>query len=256
MSITVDELMDVQSDEERGRVVRVVRKLKLSGVVASAQMSAIAQVLASSLIPTAGSFILVNDSVLYLTGRSPRMTEASTLAEVILTYEGGTSSAAGNDELRRGGRSSLAQVRTVNDRQGNLVTVRRGGAIFGEEQAGEFTVFQPQATPFIETVESTDDPDALLEQWIGRTNSSTWRGKAKGRWLVSNVEYDEMNPGSSPALWRFRWSFLEAIESQGWLPVAAFVDPTTNRIPDDLEEGVGIKSVPWYYKRDFNTKFR
>ncbi len=252
MAITIDEMMDVSSREERGRVVRLVRKLKLSGITAPGQQGAIAEVLASDQLPEAGSAVLVNDSVLFLTGRDPTMNQDNTIADVVLTYEGGTSSASGDGELRRGFDASIAQVRTLADREGNEILVKHAGV----EQRAELSVFQPQAAPWIETVESTNDPDALADQWIGVTNSAVWRGKAKGKWIVARIRGRELNPRANPQLWLFRWSFQESSESQGWLPVVAYVDPRTNQPPTGLVDGEGIKAVPYYIERDYKTKFK
>lgn len=248
--ISIDEVVDVDLEETRGRVVRVRRRLKLSGLSSVDQVSAMQEVLDS--LPAPGSTISVNGWTLYLTGRNPSLRESSDLADATLTYEGGAGGGAlGSGEVRRGGRGGLSQITPFMDRDGAILQVVHDGA----KQGGRLSVFVPTANPYFETIENTSSPETLQAAWLGYVNSSTWRGKAAGQWIVSQADYDEANAAAN--LWRFQWSITESTESQGWLPIITWIDPTTNLpLAKDLQvDGVSNKIIPWYPQRDFNSKF-
>lgn len=247
MAITVDEIVDLDAEERNGKLVRLRRKVKLSGITATTQLGAIAEIRASGDVPAPGSTIVNNGDLLWLRDRRFNVRESNDLAEIELIYEGGQ--ASGAMQLRKGGRASLVQTRTAFDRDGNKITVTYND----QTQPGEVTVFQPQDAPYFETIEQTFSPETLANQWIGTVNSSTFRGKAAGRWLMAEVTYEEFN--ASANLWKFTWRMQESTESQGWVPVAAYVDPATNQIPADVTIGNGATTVPWYPQRDFNEKF-
>lgn len=251
MSFVIDDMVDIDGDEQNGRLVSLHRRLKVSSVTGATPNAAIAAILTDPGIPAAGSAITVNGSVLYLVGRKPRMTESNDLAEVDLFYEGGTVSGGSAGEVSRGGDVALSQIKSKYDREGNEITVQLGDVIFVRKQRVEISVLMPEASPWIETIESTVSPDNLAAQWAGRVNSSAWRGKASGKWIVSRVRWREITEN----LWRFFWQFQESSEAAGWLPVVAYKDPETGRMPDGLVAGVGIKTIPWYYTIDFNSKF-
>jgi hypothetical protein len=248
----IDDMVDIDGAERNGRLVSLHRRLKVSGVNSLTPNAAIAAILADPGIPAAGSTIIVNGSLLYLVGRTPRMTESHDLAEVDLFYEGGgTGSSSG--EVRRGGRGGLSQRRVKHDRDGNEIVVRLGDTIFVREQRVEASVYLPDLMPWIETIENTSTPDALAALWLGRVNSAPWRGINAGGWLVDDVQYYELN--ASANLWRFRWVFHATSDPLGWNPVVAYTDPETGRMPTNLVQGVGVKQIPWYYGIDFNSKF-
>ena len=247
----IDEMVDVAGDEQNGRLVSLTRRLKVSSVTGATPQAAVAAILTDPGIPAAGSSITVNGSVRYLVGRKPKMTESHDLAEVDLFYEGGTVAGGSTGEVSRGGDVALSQIRSKYDREGNEIVVQLGDAIFVRTQRAEISVLMPEAAPWIETIEATSDPDALAAQWAGRVNSSAWRGKEAGKWIVARVRWREITAN----LWRFFWQFQESSEDAGWLPVVAYIDPETNRMPEGLVEGTGIKTIPWYYTINFNSKF-
>ncbi len=251
MPLTVEEIHDVECTEDRGRVVALVRQMKVSGFISTTQMSASDEILSDPSIPGPGQFILIKGYVLHLTGRKVKIgsRNAKDDADVTLFYEGGAT--ATTSETRRGGDVSIAQITAHTDREGNEMTVTHQN----REKRVTLGVFSPEAAPWIETIEATNDPDALAQQWIGKVNSAPWRGKAKGKWIVARVTWDELNPGASTPLYRFRWQFQESSTSQGWLPTVAWIDNETNEMPVGLIQDEGIKSIPWYIEADYNIKF-
>lgn len=247
MSITVDEIVDVDAEEHNGRIVRLRRKVKLLGVTATTQLGAIAEIRAAGVLPPGGSVTSVNGDILWLRNRSISIREGSDMADVVLSYEGGQ--APGATVLTRGGDGSLAQIHTVKDREGNLLEVEHNGIT----QGGELNVFVPQDSPFFTTIENTTNPAGLQNEWLGYVNSTPWRGKPAGKWIISRVRHEEFNVQAN--LWKFNWSMQESPESQGWLPVIAWTDPNSNKPGVGLVDDVGVKTVPWYFQRDFNSKF-
>ena len=257
MPITFENIFDVSSTETKGRIEQLVRKGYVYGLESVEPDAYVSEVYSSAAVPDQGSEITVKGNTLTLTGRavSASSGEGKGMAMVTLTYErsgeeDGPDPSSG--VVRKGGKSSLRQIRTPVDRDGNAISVSYDG---GTAQTGEISVFVPQAEPYVETIESTNDPDALMNAWVGYVNSSSWRGKPAGQWIVSGVTYEEYDTTGATNKWRFVWNFQLAESSEGWLPIAAYVDPATNQIPDGVSIGDGLVSVPYYYERDFNTKF-
>lgn len=248
MAIELDDILDVRAQEDAGRIIAIERVAILTGLTSTDPDSSIAEILSSSVLPAAGSSITVNGDALYLRGRDPEITEGREIARVRLRYEGGGDSSGGtSEELQRGGTVSVQQIQTQKDRDDNQITVTHNGVT----QGGEISVFVPQAEPFIETIEQTSNPDALALSWVGYVNSASWRGQVAGSWLVTNASYNEIDTGTNR--YKFRWGFQNNADT--WLPVVVYIDPETGRPPDGLVADQGIKTVPWYFERDFNSKF-
>lgn len=251
MPPTVSELVDVRSDEVRGRVVKHTRKMKIEDIESTTQNSACSEIYESGILPEAGSAIVINLSILYLINRNIEFRESNDIADVELVYEGGTTSSGAGNVTRSGGDASVSQITTPTDREGNEVSVEFNSII----ERVPISVYQPQLSPWLETIEPTTDPLGLARTWLGVTNSAPWGGLAAGMWLITRVRWEELNPHASPPLYRYFWQMQESTEAQGWLPIVAWIDPETNRMPNGLAVGTGIKTVPWYYQRDYNSKF-
>lgn len=251
MAIQFESIFDVESEEVSGKIRSLHRRGRVTGLDPTGPGSYTEQVWSSSAVPSGNIIVRGN----YLALRRRKMTVGSNTprghAEIDLFYELATGSGT-SQPLRKSGRVSARQVRTKVDRSGQLITVSYNGDV----QESPINVFLPTAEPTIETMEATDLPDILALQWIGKINSTTWRGKPAGQWMCVDASYEEIAEGT-PSTYRFRWSFQLADDSIGWLPIVAYVDPATGKTPTDATIGVdtGLATVPYYYEVDFGAKF-
>lgn len=252
MAITFEDVHDVKATKKKGRLETLTRRGYVSGVEAVTPTSYVEAILNAPAVPSSGSTIEVDGTDLTLVNIDITINDDSGLgdARVELGYERGSSDSEpdSSEVLRRGGRVSVRQVSTALDRDGNRLTVTYND----ETVPGELSVFMPQAEPYVETIENTSNPDGLAKGWVGRVNSATFRGEGPGMWMITDASYEEHDAANK---YRFRWAFQLSEDENGWLPIVAYVDPNTNQTPVDAEIGNGIEAIPYYYQRDFNSKF-
>lgn len=146
------------------------------------------------------------------------------------------------DPISVSGDSTLNQIKTTKDRNGNYI-----GMTVGEEfKIFPVTVLQARNGFAVELTEQTSDPETLSGQWISTINSAEWRNGAKGEWMVMRVRYILKDRTTSPFTYTFTYEFDRKPGGHKYAPA---------RYDDDgvlLEEG---SPIVWHYERDFNVKF-
>lgn len=239
--------------EEKGRLTKLTRPAKVTGLVSTDAVAMAAEVLDATNMPAAGAQIIVGGSRLVLVGRNfSRHPQDKSSGSVMLEYEReGSDDEESTPTVSRSGSSGLRQIRRVTDRDGNRLTVTYNS----ESKGAEMTVLAPEVIPQYETIESTNSPEELARDWVGYVNSAAWKGGAAGQYICAGADWEEYDTTSTTNKWRFRWSFQQAEGDEGWLPILAYVDPETNQVPEDASTGNGIEAVPYYLEKNFNTKF-
>ena len=148
----------------------------------------------------------------------------------------------------RGG-SSLAQVERSTDWAGNDITVTHNG----DTQTGRVSAMLPTSNFVVERTVSTNDPTSVVRSWTGKVNGDHWHGETASMWMIVRADFTPVDMGSNPRKYLFEVEFERAQTRDGWQPSVAYVDPELKEIPEDLEEGVGIKSVYIYEAATFGS---
>ena len=149
----------------------------------------------------------------------------------------------------RGG-SSLQQIVTQVDREGLPIEVEYND----NKKRAELSVLSPNGNHMRNITIATNSPDNIVAEWINTVNSSPWRGKGAGHWLVQSVMYEIVDRNASPKKYRFDFEFEQASSPDGWTYTVAYKDENGD-IPQDIIDGVGIVDVIWHPEKDFTTLF-
>ena len=156
----------------------------------------------------------------------------------------------------RGG-ASIRQDTTTKDRDGTTLKLKYANAADGATvQVSEVTVFKVENFFEREIVEATNDPDSIVEDFVNKVNSVTFRGLAAGKWLCTSVTYTLHNAKSSPKEYRFTYRFESSADDNGWTYQALWKED--GKVPSDVADGsspFGILSVNWHAEKDFTQKF-
>jgi len=143
------------------------------------------------------------------------------------------------------GGSSLASIETaINPLDGTRVTIPykpTGSSVDGVQHPAKMTIEVPQATMSFEKLVETDEPDAYVDLWIGKTNSATWRGRTQRQWRISSVNYSPHDMSQDPRVYKFSFE-IEGSSDRigGWVTTLAYEDPQKNDIPTDVTRPSGI----------------
>lgn len=243
----VDHISNIAAVEEDGVIKSLTRAAFIDGLdTVSDAGDLVEQMLAAEGLPPVNHGMTINGSVVVLRRRNPSYNDGKPM--VALEYDSGTSETPGSSTKgKKRGRASLHKLEVYKDRDGNQVKV----SFNGDEQAGKLTVLIPVAQPDYETVENTSDPEGLLTSKLGRVNSNTWKGFPAGRWMLMEGEYEQITGD----YYRFRWRPELTDESEGWLPLAIYIDKATGKPPlgiSGTDGSNGVKKVPYYTELDFS----
>ena len=155
--------------------------------------------------------------------------------------------------------SSLAQVTSTHDRNGDPVVVEYNGV----EQGVDFSDTRVEANLVIVRVEAGISPQDLIDAYLGKVNSRTWQRKPKGYWLCVGIRGESKDDGQT---WTITYQFdlapnnIIGKDSLGvvrrkniaWNPVVYYSNAETGRPPADLVFDVGFKEVDALGTADFN----
>jgi len=154
----------------------------------------------------------------------------------------------------RGG-STLNQVTTKKDRNDVPIVLEwyNPDTEKTEVTVPDVTVQEIHGHFYREIVEQTDNPDAIVAEWVSHVNAADWRLPGDmGEWLCSDVQYELIDRYAQPKRYRFQFEFER--QPGGWVYTVRLVNKD-GVVPDDLIEGVGIKDIEWHWPKDFSTKF-
>lgn len=151
-------------------------------------------------------------------------------------------------QMVSGGTRSVS-IETQKDRDGNPITVSH----LEEQQGGAVMVTLSQSYVVYESIEETNIPGVLAEQYNNKVNEETWNGGEPGTWRCDDVSFDPVSLTSDPAVFKMRWVFLR--DNEGWQPTVFFRDPATGKPPVNPVEGEAIKDIEYYQYASFAAKF-
>lgn len=177
-----------------------------------------------------------------------RQNDTSTwTAYITITYELDRPEAEVTFSLRGG--ASVNQIETDKDRSGNPIELTYGS----KTVRATANVLDVQATFQCEIVETTNDPDGVVAQYVNHVNDSPFRGKPAGYWLCTHVEYEPRDLSNTQNR-EYRFGYEFSGKEEGWLYTVAYKGDD-GYIPDDVVEGTGIKDIEWHPERNFALKF-
>ena len=152
--------------------------------------------------------------------------------------------------------SSLQQIETQFDVFGNQIILQHTYAADDENFAGQtkyVTVSVPQMFPQGEVIYDglvyLSNPIAFRNTYLGHINTYNWNGGQPTTWLCTDIMIEPHTWNNSLILWRVSITFQ--FDPSGWNQLAIFTDPTTNKPPIDLVEGLGIVQIQTQPYADF-----
>lgn len=261
--MTVKELIkETGYTEESGEIVSAQRVFVVTGVSGTAIGDILFAACEASGIPKPGDAL--SESARYTRVRRRRPTiigKKSGLWHVRVDVEYELQRLVGSegdrelDQLALRGGSSVTQIATMKDRQGNALKVTytpTGGT--AQQQQGELNVYDVQATFMREAVRQESNPEDYISNYINCVNADSFRGKPAKYWLCTNISYELINRLASPALYRFVFEFQGRPEL--WKYTYVYRDQT-GQVPNDVavtqENGNGIVTIEWHEQRNFSA---
>jgi len=112
-----------------------------------------------------------------------------------------------------------------------------------DTQGGEITVFKPQTT-FDYAIRQNYAPDAFSLSYVGKVNSSTWKGGSAGTWLCTSINGRSSDNGST---YDVTYSFQ--YQAAGWNPFYFYRMPDGR--PPAVTDANSLKQVSYYETADF-----
>jgi hypothetical protein len=208
--------------------------------------------MSASGIPQTGSILSTNLPYVRAVRRTPkyigRRPNGESVVRIEIEYQLMLPNTDGVVLQIRGG-GSLTTISTSLDKDGNPIEVTHDG----NTQRKAINVLQVQRQHVRETIENTNDPDGLLEDWLNHVNSKEFRGSAARTWLVANGDWEPVILTSSPKVYKFTWQLLYDPAEHTY--TVAYANEA-GEIPSDVVDNVGIKDIKWHPEKDFNDKFK
>jgi len=176
---------------------------------------------------------------------------APDVVEVRLIYRP-SSPASGEDTLIAVG-GSVSQVETNMDFNGDALFVERGLTSKPEKQGVFVSVLRPEHTVTFTRTESSD-PAAKSKVFVGKVNSSDWRGEPMGAWLCTELSGTSQDSGVSFVVtYGFAFRPIAGQNEVGWDVTAVWIDPVTGGPLPEPERGRELKRFRVYHSEDFNA---
>jgi hypothetical protein len=114
------------------------------------------------------------------------------------------------------------------------------------EQGGEVQIQVPQ-TVFRLSRKENSSPEARARAFVGTVNSGPWKGDAARFWLCTRIEGNSDDGGET---YDVAYEFQR--NPNTWDALVVFIDPETNKPPNGLVDGTGLKTYQVYPATDFN----
>lgn len=275
--VRIDRLDLLTCEEHLGAIRKLTRKARIVGfITAPTSYLALNAVLAKAGIPAPGSFLDGDaNSQLVLVSRIPTLLDDRSAYDVVLNYEHILDGS--NQNFSGGGnpfgsifgktKCSVQQKKTNFYREkgvGNKkqITVAHRWPSSGPNrdqdnpgvlhvQGGEVDVFIPQRTYHCEGYYDTIVPWVIADFLIATVNNTTWNNKPAREWMCTEVSWEMLR--LKPRRYRFGFEFQH--NPDGWDPQVVFIDPRTQRPPQELVPGFGYKTIVYYKPVNFNQMF-
>jgi len=260
MAVVADLVNTINVVEQEGVVVSMTRVFMVTGLTATGLPTPQQQAFVASGIPQHGDSAPGNTNLKVHQRTYEMVRDTPTAAMVTVDYK--TVADWANSFVFSGG-SSIQQRQTDVDRLGNRIILSwtypsdyKDIALRGEvyTTAINETVTESNLTLTATGSLYVDYPNIISLDWSNKVNSTFWAGAPPYYWKCSGCTFRGRDIGLGRAhLWEFDWTF--EYHPQSWAIVAKIRDPDTGNVPDDVVDGVGIKTVDWYYTKDFNSLF-
>lgn len=261
MAVVSDLINTISVVEEEGVVVSMTRQFMVTGLTPTGLPTPMDQALfLTSGVPQHGNAAPGNTN-LRVMRRSYEMVRDTPSAGIV-TVEYKTIADVANSFIFSGG-SSIQQKQTDVDYYGNRIQLswtypsdypdeNLRGKVYTTAMNESVTV--PHLTMTATGSLFVNYPNEISLRWINKVNSTFWAGAPAGYWLCTACNFRGRDVGFARAhLWEFDWTF--EFNPESWFVVAKIRDPQTGNVPDDVVDGVGVKSVDWYQPLNFNEIF-
>jgi hypothetical protein len=260
----LDTLRDIRVTKERGYATSLTRSVIITGLTSTTGTAIANEILTATNMPASGSAVAIGTNLLFLDKIDAQVIEGEKTSATAtleyrrreLSYESG-----GTTPTLRGG-TALKQVTTAKDRQGNPIVLEHtfpsDHPMYAGQtltQGGEISVLVPMSTLYGEYVSTSSSAGSVTQAWAGYVNSDSWQGGAPRTWMCTDVRAELVDGTTSPAWWRFAFTF--EYDDQTWDndTTAVFVDPTYGKPVADFVDGQGIKKIQYYPARNFGNTF-
>ena len=230
--------------EEYGQIRSAVEVYNVVGAWGGSLGDLFYDALRATGIPRPGQVLSPNLPYVRAVKRVPRYLGRRSNGEAVVRVEVEYQQLLPNTEgvklqLRGGG--SLTTIQTDVDKDGNAIKV----AYNGTDHYKALNVLQVQQYHTRETIEETNDPDAMLGAWLNYVNSTTFRGKPARTWLVANGDWEPILLTTNPKIYKFTWQLQ--YDPAKYVYTAAY----QNSDGDVLASA----DINWHPEKDFTTKF-
>lgn len=148
--------------------------------------------------------------------------------------------------------ASLQQSQANTDKDGNLVyteyTDEDGKA--WPKQYGTFSVMVPNVTfGYSKTTTSSPGSDAIA--YVGKVNTSAWKGLDAGTVLCTGITGDSEDSGTT-----YDCQYNFHYKAEGWKKKIIYTDPETGKPPSNIDaatnDGKSIKEIDIYDTAEFS----
>jgi hypothetical protein len=207
-------------------------------------------------LPAPGEQASVSGSIherMFVTERTASML-APTLALVTVRWETFATELNGPSALESN-HITLRTTTVTRDGAGDPLTVTHGDVVTG----AQVSVMDPQisfkAKVLVTLPNLNVHPTAIMNYYVGRVNSGTWRGAPAGYWLCTGcvpIPINVLYPW--PIRYAYDFSFVDVKQSPGWQPVIEWKDDANGLPADGLTPGTGRKTVTYYTGQDFDIE--
>jgi len=140
--------------------------------------------------------------------------------------------------------SSVQTAETTTDVNGDLMAVSYAGD--PEPQVATVEIQKPQTIMKYSRKEPT--PPLGFQEYVGKVNSAGWKGFPARVWLLSRID---ATPTEDDTGYNVEYEFV--YEPESWDKIVFYTDPTTGKVPIDVEVGVGAIIYQVYHEADFNA---
>jgi len=232
------------------------------GTAATAPLVPLQEVISGLPLPGDGMAVIAQNttSALYVISRTSRMEDA-THAIVDVAWQQFETKLNTPDGIGTTHSVGTKTVTTSTDQSGQPLEVTYSdNQGVGSTQQASITVMDPEpvfSTELVIDIPGTTEPTQLTEYYVGKVNSTGWRGLLENSWLCTAATPRPLNPYSLPFGFRryvYSFRFVASAYGQGWNPSIEWIDSTTRMPPANLVEGIGRKLVPWYEGADFSQE--
>lgn len=253
MKAHLDIIRNLSSREHDGVVIKLVRRVLVTGANATGDYRALSNALTATGIPAVGT-LLTGYPNLVLRDREmqPAAEDDNQAVYVDLYYEhslndGQSASAPPFGVILVESQCSLAQKTSNVDIDGEPIILQYTYPVDDPDypgqtkiQGGEVNYLEPQPTRKISVLKQTLTPWLVEDTIAGAINDATFMGKRAATWMCSGVT---SRPHSLQAPGAHYFTFELQYNADTWDPTAVFKDDRTKVPPPDLEQDVGYKTV-------------